>query len=138
MSLEQKSELGCIKTTEQPDWGEGHVRSVDRLQRGRTYLFYTITIGPFGLDRTLSRSFITTGLTKKVKVEELPKYDKQTIHATVDNGIKTDPADLSLAELGLAPYPDGTWSRWDWLKDPLAIQSKHTQVSRSLILLRKI
>ena len=118
-----------MRIEDQPNWGLGHIRSGDQLKENTVYLYHTEILGVIGNGQT----FITSTPTHRVAFLELPQQGQQSVLIRIDNGHRAEARHLSLAELGLMPFPDGTWSRWNWLQEP-KIQNRHNKVNQALIL----
>ncbi len=117
-----------MRIEDQPNWGPGHIRSGDQLKEQTIYLYYTETLGIIGNGQT----FVTSTPAHRLEFLEFPEEGQQSVFVRIDNGHRSEARYLSLAELGLAAFSDGTWSRWNWLQEP-QIQNGH-ETSRALVL----
>lgn len=123
-----------VENGSQPDWGPSQVRTAEELRLGVTYWYNTVVLGPRTGD---TYTFIISARVYKFEVLNLPQNGEQFISVQLNDGKRSPPTKISLADLGFTPYADGKWSRWDWVEGPSktqASQNGHRKVSLSLIL----
>lgn len=118
MSVESDVELH-LNGIKQPNWGSGHVRSVEQLSEGAVYIYHTLTVD-FSTESG-SPPFIPRKLTYELEILKLPKANTQLVmvdsHDYRFNGRMRGLSMRTLCELGLTPNVNGCWST-DWLEDP--------------------
>lgn len=113
-----------LGTQDRPDFGPTHVRTVDKLVVGQTYLLHGVIPGmtdhdgrpiEYSQDYTILDLPHTPGGRIRVRTTEYPDPNIVEPVALEKNA--------SQAELALAPDPQTGWSQTNWLEDPAKSQT---------------